>query len=374
MALVFMDGFDHYSSTQAECSAEMLNSGKYQKAGNIYINARDDIPYPDGIGRSLYFDDVYGLDGRAETKTFTITGNKIIIGFHIYSTNYNFNYFGDFGYPLALSTGGGTTIFSFSSNSDLGEFYWMLGGVSPDPSLANPKLSNTLINCPQGTWVHIGIEVDLATDATGRAKLFVNGNEVADEQNIQTATALDGTFKLKLGFSNDDACTGDFHLDNLVVMDGSGTKHNAFPGVMRILPLKPTSTAETGAGMTSSSGSDPYLDVDDTGLSDSTADWVSSATTGERMLYGIEDAATVWPDIQSVLAVEVVQHVGTDAPDFSVVRNVINDGTNTVESDDANVTAVAPRPVTDQFVDAPDGGDWNLAKLQALKIGHKHQG
>lgn len=364
MALLFMEGFDHFSGTADTCRTEMLATGKWAAvSGSGYTYTSSNTPYADGIGRALYHNT--DASGYAITKSFSMTGNKLIISFwwkqaNTYSSNYYY-------YPFSLQTSSGADILSMRIYYSTDDTWLRRGSPSSGTSIGSG------FTMPQNTWVHFGIEVDLTTDATGRVKLFINGLETQDIQNIQSAAVLDGTFKFRLGAGANTTTGSDNSFDDLVIMDGSGATNNSFEGIMRVLALKPNSDFEIGSGMTPYSGGLHSSDVDQDLYSESEATYVSSGIVGERNLYGIEDAQALWGDIQSVMAVEVSQFSGTDNEPTSTVRNVIHDGVNTIEGQDHIISTVAPTPCIDRFETAPDGTDWTLAALQSLKVGHKNQ-
>jgi len=369
MAVVFFEGFDHYPTTETPFY-DMINgmSGKWASCATGPYCATD-TPYADGVGQSLrnvnaYYDNV-------KSEGFSISGNKIIISFWFKPAS-NDSSSNQYYSPMVLQTEAGASVFGMQVSNNTPNMWWKVGPASGSAD----RWHATTIVLTMGAWRHWAVEVDLATDATGRVKIFDNGVEILDLQNVKTAENMSASYRLQIGYGSSPSYSNNqFYIDDLVVLDGSGANAstNQFPGIMRVLPLKATADDEIGANSTASSGGAKYLDIDDTVFDASATTYVSSDTTGERNLYSIEDANVVWGNIEAVLGVEVASFNGTVYNPSSTVRNVIDDGTNSIEGADHTLTTVAPAVCPDMFTTAPDAGDWTLADLQNLNIGHKHQ-
>ena len=371
MALLFMEGFDAFSTTAVTAVSEMTASTKFQNAVSN-ITGQSDTPYADAIGQSMRCNS--HAHDYWRTKNLTMSGNRAIVSFWIKRTN-NDSYGGYRGYFLLLENGAGADHIFFGVDPTATNIWLCKGGV-PNQSVFTEaqKLDDQMISLPLNIWTHFCLDVELATDATGSVKLYQDGVLIVNNSDIITTdVAVDGSIAVRSGWSDHASNDHGYLYDDLIVMDGSGTKHNEFLGIQRIVPLLATSDYEVGAGMVAKSAGTCFSEVDESALDASTDSYVTSSTIGERNLYGIEDLATVWPDVGEVDAVEIVQYAGVDLDAGADVRNVINDGTNTIESADLNITTVAPKQRTSIFPDAPDSGDWTLAKAQALKIGHKYQ-
>ncbi|GLP95281.1 hypothetical protein [Paraferrimonas sedimenticola] len=362
MALLFMDGLDDYSGSSATATTQMLNSGKWT---SVFSNQDVTALGAGAIGSAFRL-------VSCQTQKMTMSGNKLIINCWLKRT----------GHDLSISTAHYQRIFEVWNGADtplitlatdfadvaVREFKFSLGAMDD----GNPKLNTNPIALVIDEIDHYCFEIELATTATGSIKVYRNGVVIDDTSGIITAdAALDGQVSVRWGGYSNSSYSDSVDFDHLAIMDGSGSKHNGYAGVLRVVPLYPNSDDTIAASSTASSGGLHHDDVDDTTWDLTPSTHVEIATVGHENLYGLEDGSTAWTDAGTVLAVEICQSVAGEVPLTTNVQSLIHDGTNTDYSPNFETTVADYNIHSHIFVDAPDGGDWDLTELDGLRIGHK---
>ncbi|GLP95282.1 hypothetical protein [Paraferrimonas sedimenticola] len=362
MALLFMDGFDHYDTSASNVSAQMLGSGDYVSSSGM--ERTSETAYGDGLGSALVFNDD---SSYWQTKSLPIAGNRVIIGFHVRRTSQQSSNNATAWQRLV----GINNHFNLSMNmskpnrvyAKRGSFNYQgieLGGAGDYFTLE------------QNVTHHIVCIVDQSTSATGRVQVYKDGIKVIDIQNVATVSAHNANVNIIAGQVQSSNYWERLAYDNLFVMDGGGAENNDYPGILRVLPLLPNGDDAIAAGATALNGGSHFEEVDDEFLNGADSTYTSTATAGDQNLYDVPVASTLWADADQVIALQVKQNVGTNAPTNSEIAAVINDGTNTAQGDTHTATTVAHKLFSHIFDAAPDGGAWDLATLDALKVGHKH--
>jgi hypothetical protein len=142
-----------------------------------------------------------------------------------------------------------------------------------------------------GTWYYIETMTTIA-DSGGRAVVKVNGvteiDFTGDTKNGGTATSFD-TIKMGNHFG-DFGAIGTARLDDLYVLDSSGSVNNTYLGEQRVNALLP-SAAGASTQFTPSTGSNNWDLVNDVPPSDST--YNSSSTSGHRDTYTLANPVVV---------------------------------------------------------------------------------
>jgi len=293
MALLFMDSFDHYAS------ADLLEKWTYRKGDYFSIGA---------YGRN-------GTNGLLCTNTSqtshlaaTVLGgvDEVIVGFAVK--------------PIVI-TAAGASLLSFGGGTT-----WECGvAVLPDATLqpfrgtANFTTDGpgsmsylTLIGSAsssglqQGVWSYLEVRMK-CHDSAGTCIIRLNGIEVLNLTGLDTlyststltrfAVASTGTFNTY------------FHIDDLVVMDTTGSLNNTFMGDVTISAIFPTG-AGNSSGWTPSAGSN-YDCVNETSPNDDT-DYNATSVLTTKDLYAFADAPA-GADIRAVQVLAAVRK-GAEGP------------------------------------------------------------
>lgn len=195
-------------------------------------------------------------------------GSTIIIGFHYYPEAQ-----GSTGASDKLLRGfvrdGSVALFYLENNSS-GDLRAYNANGSQVGSTSSGALANT-------TWHWIEVKVVLGTnDTTGSIEVRVN-----DVVKI-TASSIDTYSSGTLAFIQWLGSAGGYRLDDVIIMDGTGSYMNDFLGETKIETLVPNGDGST-VNWAASAGSD-YQCVDDAigGTSNGDTDYVSSSTAAQK--------------------------------------------------------------------------------------------
>jgi hypothetical protein len=209
-----------------------------------------------------------------------------------------------------------------------------------------------------GVWAFVEFKATIH-DTAGAYEVRVNGVTVisgtgADTQNTTNASA------------NGISLTGpsDMWVDDLYLLDTTGTVNNDFLGDTRVNTIFPT-----GAGASTqfvpSTGTDNWALVDETPPNSDT-DYVSSSTIGDLDLYTFSDLASLSGDVYAVQTAIFARK--DDAGTRSIAPVVRTDGTNAVG--DNFPLSVSYSYNFQQFdLNPVDDTPWDIATVNAAEFG-----
>lgn len=219
----------------------------------------------------------------------------------------------------------------------------------------------------QGVWHWVEAKVTLGTDNTnGSAEIRVDGTPVISVTNVDffntSATVI--TALRMMGAVGGSGATK--LLDDLIIMDGTGSTMNDFIGDSRIETLLPNADGAVVA-WTPSSG-DAYECVDDAlGAVNDDADYIESATPGQEARFAFENLSGT---PVSIPAVQVRLRARKDDAGDRTVRGLINSN---------NAEAIGPTLglSTDWswlrgaifYVDPDTSNPWDATMVNALQAG-----
>lgn len=332
MALLFIDGFDHYAT------ADMLKKWSTQGTYSPTINATAGRRGGGGL--------VVGSTSTSTSLSKSLSAvSTVIVGvaFKIGST-------AQAGETIRLYEGATQHISLYYSS---GTFKLYRG------SNTGTLLATGTTSVSASTWVYIELKVTIH-DTTGAYELRLNGVTEFSATNVDTRNG--GTSgvvdSVSLG-----GYTGTF--DDFYLCDTSGTTNNNFLGDCRIDTLYPS-----GAGnytqFTPSTGSN-YTCVDET--TPNTTDYVSSATSGNRDSYAFADLAALGSE--SIYGVQVNAYAQkSDAGTRSLGTMVRLSGT---DADGASVGlgTTTYSYISQVFEKDPSAAAWTEANVNAAEFGVK---
>lgn len=252
MALLFMDGFD---------AGDMLI--KWSSVSSSIITSSTTTPY--GVGRSMELSssaDIY----RAFTPSAQAT---VGLAYQPVATT------SEIGVSFCAD-GGAVQHANVVRNNSTGLLEARRGATVV-------ATGTTVLSA--GTWYFIEMQATIA-DSGGTIKVRLNGastNEIdftGDTKNAGTSTLIDA-IRLENRTTNN-------RVDNLYVLNSTGTTNTTFLGAVRVHTLAPNGNGATSQ-FTGSDGNqtDNYQLVDE--LPYSTVDYVASSTSGQRDTYILDD-------------------------------------------------------------------------------------
>lgn len=255
MALLFVDGFDHYTNT------DIL---KKWSGTNTSFQSMSSTLGRRGGGCLVYPYDTY--------KNLSANYTTLILGFAQYINGWGST-------PNAICTlGSGLTRHVTIGATTAGELV-VYNSASTILGRTRPNVVQ------QGAWAYIELKA-VANATTGAVEIRVNGVTELTLTNVNTTS---GQFS-SVGFGQNIASvltaqTGN-RVDDVYVCDTTGDVNNDFLGDCRVDAYYPTSEGSTQSWTPTPAGTH-YTTVDEVPIS--TADYVESATANAVELYGFND-------------------------------------------------------------------------------------
>jgi hypothetical protein len=262
MALIFMDGFDHYNTPAQK--GWIATGGNMQASGTRFGSGQC---YSLGGNQNMY----QQLPSTSEHAT-------IIIGCAVYRSA-NVGVHNDW---LFYSDAHATThvVVAIMPDGSIGA--WR-GGYN-NANVLGISAANNLV--PPNVWAYIEIKVTLS-DTVGVVEVRLNGSATpvlnvsgVDTKNGGTKTTIDS-----VGINNS---TGTSLYDDVYILNPSGSVNTTFLGDVRVETIYPTG-AGASTGLTPSTGAN-WAAVDET--PPNTTDYVSSAGTNVKDTYAMGDLST----------------------------------------------------------------------------------
>lgn len=218
---------------------------------------------------------------------------------------------------------------------------------------------------PLYAWYYIELKVVFATGATGSYELRVNGATVLSAGSVQTAVTNANANQLFMS----NAYAGTSYRDDLYVIDTSGgAPQNDFLGDIRVETLYPNGNGSSSMLVGSDGNSiDNYLLVDEHPADDDTT-YVGSATINDKDTYNYDPLVSTTGTIYGVQT--NVRAKKSDAGSRSIAP-VLKSGANETVGANA-VLSSSWLNITEQvFPTKPGGGAWTIADVNAAEFGVK---
>jgi len=258
MALLVADGFDIYADIADVRSSNWIS----ESSSTAQTFSTSQGRYGGGCLKSNT-----ALTGWYMGGFDLAPGQTIIIGFHYYMENRASN--GTTDKLLRGWVRDGSTALFYLENNASGDLKAFNQAGTQVGSTASAALSDA-------SWHWIEVKVVLGTnDSTGSITVKVN-----DVTKI-TATSIDTYSSGTLAFIQWLGSGGGWRMDDVIIMDGTGSYMNDFLGETKIETLIPNADGSNTA-WTASAGSD-YQCVDDgLGVANDDTDYIESSTASQK--------------------------------------------------------------------------------------------
>ena len=353
MALLYIDGFEGYTNVT---DITRVGSGEprftYIHSGNslsstIYRTAQ----VTPANSRSLYADTSMPVDFKIPART------EFIMGLAVYIVSNNTSVLSVWNVGnTSLSSQGVCLAYRPSSNT----FFIYTAGTNGAPGTLLGTASGTY---GQNTWHYIELRLKLGT-TTGEAELKINGIQVLNLTNINTAT---GSITAYSAMGKASTNVVEAYYDDLYICDTSGSVNNTFLGPISVYTLMPTSNASS-TQLTPVGAASNWQAVDEP-TADTTT-YVETSTTGHRDYYNFESLPA---GVSSVFG--VLTRAKSTTPDNGGRRVRLN------FKNGANVLSSAARLLTlgnwlyEYFIaeTAPDGSAWSKTSVDSTEAGVEAQ-
>lgn len=349
MALLFMDGFDHYATADLQKKWTLLgangviSSSEGRRSGGCFKNAS-------GAGTS---------QGYVYRTVAPITTTTLIVGFAL-EVKAGFGGSGP-GQEILSFWDGVTTLHCSVGITAAGAIAAYRNGSSSGVLLGTSAA--TPIAQDSQNYIEVKATVH---DTTGAIEVRVNGVAVLTLTNVDTRNAGTGQINLiRIGQVN---ASGGAHYryDDLYVSDTTGSTNNNYLGDVRIDTLYPTSDGNY-AQFTPSTGTDHYALVDE--ATPNTTDYNDGAAVNDRDSYGMGNLAAL--SSQTVYGVQVNAAImKDDAGAKSAATFVRSSSTN---GDGASTALGTSQVYVSQVFETDPNGSiaWTESSVNAMEAGVK---
>jgi hypothetical protein len=202
-----------------------------------------------------------------------------------------------------------------------------------------------------GQWYYIEFQFH-QNATTGTCEIRVDGVTRASASSVNTDVGTISTLRLTLAATT--LC-----LDDIYILDSSGTHNTTFLGPMRVVALYPTGDVQTD--WTPSTGADHYALVDENPAS--TTDYVSSGYVNDKDLFSYQALA----DARSIAGIQINTQCHSAGNVY--VATPIKSGSTT---DAGTGTAVGGTEMTVTRVSETDpatSAPWELTGINAANFG-----
>lgn len=333
MALLFMDGFDHYAS------ADITKKWDYTYLSFSYIDATAGRR---GGGA------MHGIYNYGEVRRDIVETDEVVVGFAL-KPEYDQTDVGVIW--LAEGANGHVIVKLFSP------FLKVYKGST--------LLGTGVISIPSNAWSYIEVRA-VISDTTGVVQVKVNGtlDSGLNLSGVNTRNGGTGVVStITLGASSGASMDGWY--DDLYVCDASGSVNNTFLGDCRVDVVFPEADGYYTA-FDPSTGTTHYTLVDD--LAPNALDYVSTATDGVRDSYGFSDLEALSPS--SVRGVQVT--VAGQKSDSGSAQIVMFSRVSSTDADGAAQNLATTQSIKTQvFETTPASSAWTQSTVDSAQFGVK---
>ena len=353
MALLYMDGFEGYGASSELILGGASNSTRFAVLQNSGYTSLASSPVRTtqvvaGNSRSLKCSSGNGAIGlRIPDLTEVIFG----VGFYVeYSASYN---------AAMVHIGGSGTLW----NASQGIIITLQTGTGVLAAYTNSSgNAGTLLGTATGTyanytWHYLEVRVKVGS-STGEVELKVNGTQVMNISNVNTATGSLTSYA-SLTFSPQVTT----YYDDLYVCDKTGSTNNNFLGPASVYTLMPTGSGSS-TNLTAVGAGSNWQAVSE--IAADTSTYVETSTTGNKDYYEYQDLPA---GVTSVFGVATRTKCTTPDNGGRKVKINMKDGVNIISSALRNLTMGSW--LYDFFLSetAPDGSAWTKAAVDSTEAG-----
>ncbi len=222
---------------------------------------------------------------------------------------------------------------------------------------------------PAAAWSYVEVRT-VIHDTTGSVEVRVNGVSVVNVTNVDTkqggGTTID---EVLLGSTSAGSTAATVAWDDVYICDATGTVNNTFVGDIIVEHLRPVAD-DTAQWLGSDGNSTNNYDLVDEAGTYNGADYVASATVGQRDLYTVSPSskAIATPVAGVVVAVIALK---TDVGARGVKLDIKEGSGGTVRSSAELGLPTTFGEIRAVFDRKGDGSAWTVADVNALRVGYE---
>jgi hypothetical protein len=329
MALLFADGFDHYSTSEIDdkwdnrssTSSNVINSGTGQ-------NSSDNWRQTSGNYLELYI---------PETST-------LIFGFWIHFTT--------------QSTSTTNLITLLNGTTEEFALEYTNGKLAIEGNGTDKGWANYYMSANEEHYIECKVTIN---DSVGSVELRADGNTILTRSNIDTGNQLINRFRL----GQISGLLGTVDWDDFYLLDDSGTSFNDFLGPIHIETLLPNGVG-TNSAWTVLTGPSNYQDVDEN-PPDGDTTYVSTSTVSNKDSYDFANLSMTAGTIHTVQVNHYARNagIGTRTIDTAIESNVTS-----TTSGNTNTPSGSYKFLRDSIEQDPDAAAaWTVSTFNAAEFG-----
>ena len=350
MALLFTDSFDHYTNLAEKYDSVLLTHG-----GAVMSISESAAREAGGGGLSV----VNSGTNYCYCNKGIPTSSTVIVGFAFSS-----NSTGEM-ILLALSDTTNCQVFFVIQTNGFIQAYTQ-PVVSFNDLTGATLLGTSSVPVPLGgVWTYLEFETTFSTTA-GSITVRMNGINVMSLTGVNTqVTANASVNNFTLGYQwAIPVSSVTFYIDDLYVLNNSGSFNNAFLGDVHVVALLPTGAGESTEWTPNGAGAD-WECVDDNPPNEGTT-YISSSTVGAKDMYTLSSL----PNAGTVHGVMVSSYSTKDQAGTRTLTHVVKD---TISGNEVQSTQVAPGTslhfLSTTFDTDPSGNNWSYAEVNQMQVG-----
>jgi len=268
MALLFIDGFDTYGTANGSNATANTIDSKYHaddvSGANCVIQAGRS-----GAGHSL---ELTGSTTRIIRTNLGTTNANLVVGFGLYLNSLSatavpidFRTDDTWGINLEVQTDGTVEVRNFVT---------VLGTTA-----------NSIVSV--NTWVYLELQVECGN--SGSYELWADGVSELSGSSVDTQRHASKSYHNAISFSGG---TANMRIDDLYVLDGTGSTNNTALGIMTIETIYPD--GDDTANWTANGGGSHYVEVDEA-IFDEDTTYIESNTSAQQDIFTYGNSSNSGP-------------------------------------------------------------------------------
>lgn len=216
-----------------------------------------------------------------------------------------------------------------------------------------------------GVWHWWDISVVALAGTNGSIEVRMDGAVVfsATGVNMAGASATGSVWTFGFGYGYGYNADANGLMDDLVVCDSTGTHNNTVIGDCRIVTRHPTSL-DSASGFVANTGTIPEA-IDDPADDDDTT-YISSSTLGDEFFVGFDNMSVVPSSIKGVKVTLIAKKTGAETT--GIIPKIKSNGVSGAGNEGYLASGYGGIDFISE-VDPNTGSPWTLAAANAAKLG-----
>jgi len=370
---LFMDSFDHYATADITEKWTLIVSGGFGHApviGAYGRNATNGIRYDEVGAFYTHFSWATGI-------TLAPVDNVCIVGMAV---KYSAAAFADIAVGTSSNEDYASSNYLVKCMNNNDKLWFMRvnkdGTISVLRDLTTAVvLGTTTVALQEDVFAYVEVKVTVHGSA-GTVDVRINGASAMTGltgQNTRGEGSTDGWTHLRTGQCTGGSVRAWLDIDDLVIMDGSGSVNNDFLGDVTIGCLYPDADGNSHAWVLSTGTPDnneDYLCIDEALVNDDT-DYISTNVLNAKSTFSMEDVAAG----ANIKAIQIVSAQRKAAEGPGKIKHVVRSNSTDYDLTEQGIGGTSYaflRSIVE--VDPATSAAWDEAGFNAVEIGVKKTG